>query len=398
MTQESRQILHIDMDAFFASVEQRENPSLIGQPLVVGGRSGRGVVAAASYEARTFGIRSAMSMREALSRCPDVHVVAPRHKFYSEVSREIFEVFRRYTPLVEGISLDEAFLDVTGSQKLFGTAVGIAQRIKAEITQETQLVASAGVAPSKLVAKIASDLDKPDGLVVVRPDEVRSFLAPLPIERMWGVGKVASAGLRGVGIETLGALSRAPLSVLSPVLGQNAANVQARARGEDNREVVTGSAPKSLGAESTFETDINEVALLRRYLLRHAREVARRLNHKDLDGRVVTLKIKYNDFKVRTLRRTLANSVSDTDSIYEVVCELLNQVDLSVRPLRLIGLSVSDFVRSSQMTLFEAPQNDKRLKIQDLSDSIANRFGDAGLTRASLLDGLAKKAPPDKNR
>ena len=386
------------MDAFFASVEQRENPSLIGQPLVVGGRSGRGVVAAASYEARTFGIRSAMSMREALSRCPDVHVVAPRHKFYSEVSREIFEVFRRYTPLVEGISLDEAFLDVTGSQKLFGTAVGIAQRIKAEITQETQLVASAGVAPSKLVAKIASDLDKPDGLVVVRPDEVRSFLAPLPIERMWGVGKVASAGLRGVGIETLGALSRAPLSVLSPVLGQNAANVQARARGEDNREVVTGSAPKSLGAESTFETDINEVALLRRYLLRHAREVARRLNHKDLDGRVVTLKIKYNDFKVRTLRRTLANSVSDTDSIYEVVCELLNQVDLSVRPLRLIGLSVSDFVRSSQMTLFEAPQNDKRLKIQDLSDSIANRFGDAGLTRASLLDGLAKKAPPDKNR
>jgi len=398
LTQESRQILHIDMDAFFASVEQRENPSLIGQPLVVGGRSGRGVVAAASYEARTFGIRSAMSMREALSRCPDVHVVAPRHKFYSEVSREIFEVFRRYTPLVEGISLDEAFLDVTGSQKLFGTAVGIAQRIKAEITQETQLVASAGVAPSKLVAKIASDLDKPDGLVVVRPDEVRSFLAPLPIERMWGVGKVASAGLRGVGIETLGALSRAPLSVLSPVLGQNAANVQARARGEDNREVVTGSAPKSLGAESTFETDINEVALLRRYLLRHAREVARRLNHKDLDGRVVTLKIKYNDFKVRTLRRTLANSVSDTDSIYEVVCELLNQVDLSVRPLRLIGLSVSDFVRSSQMTLFEAPQNDKRLKIQDLSDSIANRFGDAGLTRASLLDGLAKKAPPDKNR
>ncbi|MBT6178620.1 MAG: DNA polymerase IV [Deltaproteobacteria bacterium] len=386
------------MDAFFASVEQRENPSLIGQPLVVGGRSGRGVVAAASYEARTFGIRSAMSMREALSRCPDVHVVAPRHKFYSEVSREIFEVFRRYTPLVEGISLDEAFLDVTGSQKLFGTAVGIAQRIKAEITQETQLVASAGVAPSKLVAKIASDLDKPDGLVVVRPDEVRSFLAPLPIERMWGVGKVASAGLRGVGIETLGALSRAPLSVLSPVLGQNAANVQARARGEDNREVVTGSAPKSLGAESTFETDINEVALLRRYLLRHAREVARRLNHKDLDGRVVTLKIKYNDFKVRTLRRTLSNSVSDTDSIYEVVCELLNQVDLSVRPLRLIGLSVSDFVRSSQMTLFEAPQNDKRLKIQDLSDSIANRFGDAGLTRASLLGGLAKKTPPDKNR
>lgn len=386
------------MDAFYASVEQRENPSLVGQPLVVGGRSGRGVVAAASYEARTFGIRSAMSMREALSRCPNLQVVVPRHKFYSEVSKEIFEVFRRYTPLVEGISLDEAFLDVTGSQKLFGDAVSIARRIKAEITEETRLVASAGIAPSKLVAKIASDLDKPDGLVVVRPDEVRSFLAPLPIERMWGVGRVASAGLRGVGIETLGALARAPLSILTPVLGQNAANVQARARGEDNREVITGSAPKSLGAESTFEKDIDKSEHLRRYLLRHAREVARRLNHKDLDGRVVTLKIKYNDFKVRTLRRTLTTSVSDTDSIYEVACELLTQVDLSIRPLRLIGLSVSDFVKSSQMTLFEAPKNDKRQQLQDLSDSIANRFGDSGLTRASLLSASTKKAAPDKNR
>lgn len=398
MTQESRQILHIDMDAFFASVEQRENPHLIGQPLVVGGRSGRGVVAAASYEARPFGIRSAMSMREALSRCPDVHVVAPRHKLYAQVSQEIFDVFRRYTPLVEGISLDEAFLDVTGSQKLFGDAISIARRIKEEIRQETKLVASAGIAPSKLVAKIASDLDKPDGLVVVRPEDVRSFLAPLPIERMWGVGRVASAGLRGAGIETLGALAQAPLSIVTPVLGQNAANVQARARGEDDREVVTGSAPKSLGAESTFETDIDDSSHLHRYLLRHAREVAHRLNQKGLDGRVVTLKIKYNDFRVRTLRRTLTTSVSDTDSIYEVVCELLSQVDLSVRPLRLIGVSVSDFVKSSQMTLFEAPKNDKRQKIQDLSDSIANRFGDSGLTRASLLSGLAKKAPPDKNR
>jgi len=385
------------MDAFFASVEQRENPQLMGQPVVVGGRSGRGVVAAASYEARKFGVRSAMPIREALARCPKAHVIAPRHKFYSEVSREIFDVFRRFTPLVEGISLDEAFLDVTASQKLFGGALTIAKRIKEQVQQETKLIASAGIAPSKLVAKIASDLDKPDGLVVVRYEDVENFLAPLPIERMWGVGRVASAALRGIGIETLGGLANASLALLTPVLGQHAAVVQARARGEDTREVVTGSAPKSLGAESTFEHDLDDPDKLRRYLLKHAREVAHRLNNKGLDGRVITLKVKYNDFRLKTLRRTLPSSVSDTDSIYEVVCELLEGVDLTIRPLRLIGLSVSDFVKSSQMTLFEVPPNDKRKDLQTLSDDIERRFGQAGITRASLLRGSAKKTSPDKN-
>ena len=387
------------MDAYFASVEERENPELKGIPLAVGGRNGRGVVAAASYAARKFGIRSAMPMSRALSLCPHLHVLPPRHKFYSEVSREIFSIFRQYTPLVEGISLDEAFLDVTGSQKLFGDALAIAKAIKKEIKEETDLVASAGIAPSKLVAKIASDLDKPDGLVQVLPHEVEQFLAPLPVERMWGVGKVASTALRGIGIETLGGLASASLSVLSPVLGQqHAASVQARARGEDDREVVTGSAPKSLGAESTFDKDIGDRGALKKYLLRHAREVAHRLNNKGLDGRVVTLKVKFNDFRQKTFRQTQPHSLSDTDTIYEVACELLGKVDLSARPLRLIGLSVSDFSKNSQMALFEVPQDDKRKQLQDLSDSIARRFGDSGITRASLLSGPAKKALPDKDR
>ncbi len=385
------------MDAYFASVEERENPDLKGVPLVVGGRSGRGVVAAASYAARKFGIRSAMPMSRALSLCPHLHVLPPRHKFYSEVSREIFSIFRQYTPLVEGLSIDEAFLDVTGSQKLYGDALAIAKSIKHDIQEQTQLIASAGIAPSKLVAKIASDLDKPNGLVQVLPDEVESFLAPLPVERMWGVGKVASTALRGIGIETLGALANASLAVLKPVLGQHAENIQARARGVDTREVVTESAPKSLGAESTFDKDIDDRNSLKKYLLRHAREVAHRLNNKGLDGRVVTLKVKFNDFRQKTFRQTQPHSLSDTDTIYEVACTLLEKVDLSVRPLRLIGLSVSDFSKSSQMVLFEAPRDDKRKQLQDLSDSIARRFGDSGITRASLLSGTTKKTLPNKD-
>lgn len=379
------------MDAFFAAVEQRERPALRGQPVVVGGQSRRGVVCAASYEARKFGIRSAMPMVEAMAKCPQAHVVAPRHRLYSEVSSEIFAVFRSFTPLVEGLSLDEAFLDVGASQKLFGDAVSIAQQIKSSVKSATGLVASAGVAPCKLVAKIASDLEKPDGLVVVRPGEVQEFLAPLPIERMWGIGQVAGEKLKSVGIHTLGSLASAPRSVLQELVGSHYEKLQARARGEDDRQVVSEHAPKSIGAELTFENDVNDPVELRRYLLRHAEKVARRLNDKGLCGRVVTLKVKYNNFEQRTLRRTQETPISDTDSIYEVVCELLIGVDLSRRPLRLIGLSVSDFVSGGQLVLFGCAEREKREDLQKLSDAIQDRFGAMGITRGSLIRKTRKE-------
>ncbi len=253
-----REILHIDMDAFFASVEQLDDPSLRGEPVLVGGAERRGVVAAASYEARPFGIHSAMPMAEALRRCRHAIVVPPRRHRYEEVSASIFAVFRRFTPLVEGLSVDEAFLDVTASRGLFGDGEAIARRIRQAIRAETGLTASAGVAPSKFVAKIASDFDKPDGLVVVRPEEVRAFLDPLPIERMWGVGPKAAARLHGLGYVTLRDLAEADVRRLEATLGSWGGEVARLARGEDEREVVSEREAKSIGAEETYDEDSDE--------------------------------------------------------------------------------------------------------------------------------------------
>ena len=243
------------MDAFFASVEQRDDPSLKGLPVLVGGHSRRGVVAAASYEARVYGVRSAMSMVEALKRCPQARVVTPSRGRYSEVSRQVFEIFRRYTPIVQGLSLDEAFLDVTGSRALFGDGVQIATQVRAAIKGELELTASAGVATSKFVAKVASDLDKPDGLTVVPAGKEAEFLAPLPIKRMWGVGKKAQTRLGAAGFVTIGDLAGADVDVLAHLLGSWGRSVHKLARGIDTRDVVVGRAAKSISAEQTFERD-----------------------------------------------------------------------------------------------------------------------------------------------
>ncbi len=382
-----RQILHVDMDAFYASVEQRDNPDLRGKPVVVGGRLRRGVVAAASYEARTFGVFSAMPMGEALRRCPHAVVISPRMDRYADVSRDVFAVFHRFTPLVEGLSLDEAFLDVTGSQALFGDGTTIARAIKAAIRAELDLTASAGVAPCKFAAKVASDLKKPDGLVVVAEEEVAAFLAPLPIERMWGVGPKTAPRMREAGFATLGDLARADPRKLERLLGAWGLHVHALARGLDARSVDPEGLAKSIGAEQTYDEDLTDRAAIARSLLEHAARVAQRLVNDGFTARAVTVKLKYADFTLRSRQITLRAAVADTQSIYDAACELLDKFPRESGRVRLTGISVSHLSDDPpEPTLFPDRVAEKRRRLEEVVSSVAARFGGEGITRATLLD------------
>lgn len=392
----ARTIVHVDMDAFFASVEQLDDASLRGKPVIVGGRSGRGVVCAASYEARPFGVRSAMPMVEAVRRCPQGVVVPPRHHRYAEVSARVFDVFRRYTPLVEGLSLDEAFLDVTGSRALHGTGEEIAAKIKADIRRELGLTASAGVAPSKFVAKIASDVRKPDGLCVVREDEVRAFLDPMPIERMWGMGARTSAVAHAHGFHTLADLARADDVALGHVFGSSGPFMASLARGEDDREVEPDREAKSIGAEDTFEEDLRNRESIERALLSQAMRVAGRLVDERLAARVVTVKIKHADFTVVTRRTTLAEPTYDTDTLHRTARRLLERVDLARPRVRLTGISVSELTPlEDARTLFPDPVEEKSRSVERLRASLRDRFGEGALTRASLLERRERKLRDD---
>jgi DNA polymerase IV len=384
----SRTILHVDMDAFYASVEQRDDPSLRGKPVIVGGSSRRGVVLAASYEVRPFGVRSAMSMSEALRRAPHAIVVPPRRDRYETASAEAFAIFRRYTPLVEPLSLDEAFLDVTASRALFGDGEATGRAIKRDVREELALTASAGIAPCKFAAKIASDLRKPDGLVVVPADAVAAFLAPLPVERMWGVGQKTAPRMRALGFATIGDLARAEDAALDRLFGSWGAHMGRLARGEDSRDVNPHGRARSIGAEETYEEDLLDVEAIRRTLLEHASRVARRLVRGDLSARTVVVKVKYSDFKTRTRRATLPEPVQDTDAIYGAAARLLDRVPLASRRVRLTGVSVSGLEPGGPpLTLIPDPRSDKRRRVEELSVRIAARFGDEQVvTRATLLE------------
>ena len=380
-----RTVIHFDMDAFFASVEQLDNPDLRGKPVLVGARSRRGVVTAASYEARPTGVGSAMSMVEALRRCPEAIVVPPRRARYSELSDRVFDVFRRYTPLVEGLSVDEAFLDVTGSRALFGDGPEIARRIKHDIHSEIGLTGSAGVAPNKFVAKIASDLDKPDGLTVVPRDGAEAFLAPLPLERMWRVGPKARVRLRDAGLQTIGDLARTDARTLEQLLGSWGPVARELARGNDERPVVVGAPPKSLGSESTFEHDLTTTDALLKPILRQSMLVADRLVNKGLWARVVTLKIKYGDHRTRTRQAQLSRAVSDTDAIFHVASDLLTRFDAIASGVRLTGVSVSSLTKHPDPELFPDVERSRRERLAKTTRALRERFGAAGVTRASLI-------------
>jgi DNA polymerase-4 len=374
------------MDAFYASVEQRDDPKLRGKPLIVGGSARRGVVLAASYEVRPFGVRSAMSMGEALRRAPHAIVVPPRRDRYEAASAQAFAIFRRYTPLVEPLSLDEAFLDVTASRSLFGDGETTARAIKRDVWSEIELRASAGVAPCKFAAKIASDLRKPDGLVVV-PADVAAFLAPLPIERMWGVGPKTAPRMRALGFATIGDLARAEEAALDRLLGSWGGHMVRLARGQDDRGVDPFGLARSIGAEETYEDDLVDADAIRRTLLEHASRVARRLVRSGLCARTVVIKIKYSDFGIRTRRTTLPEPVQDTDAIYRAAAELLERVPLDSRRVRLTGVSAGSLEAGAPPPmLIPDVQSEKRRQIEELSARIAQRFGDEkAVMRATQL-------------
>lgn len=382
----NRRILHVDMDAFYASVEQRDNPALRGLPLVVGGAN-RGVVAAASYEARRFGIHSAMPMREAERRCPALKRVPPRMSHYQAISTELFVLFRTMTPNVEGLSLDEAFLDVTGSLQLYGSAADIAARLKRDIHDKTGLTASVGVAPNKLVAKIASDLDKPDGLVVVTAETVQATLDPLPVQVIPGIGRQTLSRLHRSGIRTVADLRTAPDRILDAVFGRFAARTRERAAGIDNRPVVSERVAKSISAEETFEEDLRNPADMQRELLRLADKTAARLRKERLYAGTVQLKIRQADFTTCTRQRALHPPSDNADVLYAAVKGLL-AVWLQEHPgtaVRLLGVGGSALATAGQADLFAATDADASV-LDRTVDEIRKRFGTVSLSRARSLD------------
>lgn len=404
-----RRIIHLDMDAFYASVEILDDPSLKGKPVIVGGGMKRGVVSAASYEARKFGVHSALPMARAARLCPHGVFLPVRMERYKEVSDRIFEIFRRFTPLVEPLSLDEAFLDVTESGRLFGSAEEIARKIRAAVRSEAGLTVSAGVASSKFVAKIASDQNKPDGLTIVAPGREKDFLWPLPVSRLWGVGKVTGAKLGEMGVRTIGDLARVPAEALAAAFGRHGTHLHRLAHGIDEREVETEREIKSMGREDTFDEDLVSEEDVRRELLAISTRVAARLRRHGMKGRTVCLKVKYADFRLVTREATLAFATDDGGEIFRHALSLVGRTEAGTRPVRLLGIYLSHFgegsadVPSGQMALFggaeppsassrEAPARDpgRSAKLNAAVDRIHEKYGKRAVGPATLV-GKDKK-------
>jgi DNA polymerase-4 len=375
------------MDAFYASVEQRDNPELRGQPVIVGGSEGRGVVAAASYEVRQFGVHSAMPIRQALIRCPQAICIRPRMAHYAAVSAEIFEIFNEVTPLVQGLSLDEAFLDVTASQTLLGSPIDMARRIKQRVQQEIGLTASVGVAPNKLIAKIASDLDKPDGLRVVRVEDIQAVLDPLPIRRLPGLGRKKGDQVMAAGLTTLARLRTAPEELLRRLFGRSWEDWRQKAQGIDDRAVVPDRDEKSVSNERTFSLDLREPAVIRAELYALADKVASRLRQKQLRARCIGIKLRHHDFTTITRQATIAPPTDESRAVVETVQRLLAEWlrDKPKVQLRLLGVSASDLVPALQGDLFSAETSSVESRLDGALDEIRQRFGSSAVARASLL-------------
>jgi DNA polymerase-4 len=380
-----RAIIHADMDEFFAAVEKLDNPSLRGKPLLVGGDpTGRGVVSTASYEARAFGCHSAMPMARAVRLCPDAIVIPVRGGRYHAVSEEIFEIMGEFTPLIERLSVDEAFLDVTGCERLLGPARKVARDVKTQIKSRTGLTVSVGVAPNKFLAKLASDLEKPDGLTIIEPDRICEVLDPLDIRKLWGVGPAAAKRLEKLNIRTIGELRLASPELVSARFGSVGEHLQRLAAGLDDRPVTPDSQAKSIGQEQTFRVDIGDLGELTRILLGQTQQVARRLRRNQLKARTVTLKLRYGDFTTLTRSTTLDGPTDVTDLLWRAARGLLdNWSARQHRPLRLLGMTASQLtgLAGVQGTLFSDPSQDKQHRIDRAVDEIANRFGDGAINR-----------------
>ncbi|AHX12988.1 DNA polymerase IV [Dyella jiangningensis] len=385
MPPDERSIIHVDMDAFYASVEQLDHPELRGRPVIVGGLGPRGVVSTCSYEARPFGVRSAMPTAQARRLCPDGIYLWPRMARYEDVSAQVFEVFHEVTPMVEGLSLDEAFLDVTASLRLLGSIEAIGRRIKEAIRERTGLVASVGMGPNKLLAKLAGELSKPDGFRRIASTRAAQELAPLPVGRLWTVGKVTEEALHRIGVRTIGELAACDTARLTRALGRQAGVIQALARGEDDRDVEPDQAEQSIGAEHTFDVDLAELAMAESWLLRHCERIAARARQRGLTGRTVTVKLREPPFVTYTRQARLQLPSASVGDIYEVARGLLQGWWKSQRRprLRLLGVSLSGFEGRPQQDLFDVgastPASD------EVQDRINSRFGSGSLVRAGVL-------------
>jgi len=401
-TAKPRAILHVDMDAFYASVEVMDRPELAGKPVIVGGSvESRGVVTAASYEARVFGVHSAMSSARARRLCPHAVFFEGRMWRYVEVSHDIRRILDAFTPLIEPISIDEAFLDVTGSQALFGPAPDIGRAIKRRIRDEVGLIASVGVAPNKYLAKLASDLEKPDGFVVITQEEAEARLAPLPVWRLWGVGKKTEEAFAKAGLRTIADVARAPDALLENLVGSYAPRLKMLVRGLDDRPVVPDADAKSIGAENTFARDIADAQALRAELDLLSERVARRARADDMAGFTVNLKARYADFTTVTRAKTLAAATSDSVAIRDAARELLEKrLDREGRALRLLGVSLSNLAHAEDVSrdLFDsnARTNTSRNRTLDsVMDALRERFGASAVSRGTKR-GPRRNADPDR--
>ncbi|MBF0528319.1 MAG: DNA polymerase IV [Deltaproteobacteria bacterium] len=384
-----KSIIHLDMDAFYASVEVLDHPDLKGRPVIVGGSTNRGVVSAASYEARKYGVHSALPIVTARRLCPHGVFLPVRMSRYKEISTCIFEIFRRFTPLVEPLSLDEAFLDVTASAALFGSAVEIAQEIRRLVRTEIGLTVSAGVAPSKLVAKIASDLNKPDGLTIIAPQNVSSFMSSLPLTKLWGVGRATQKALNLLGMETVGDVARAPRQLLERRFGPHGRQLKLLAQGFDERDVNPEREIKSIGAEETYPVDLLDIEAARRELLWLTTRVSRRLRRNGFICRTVTLKVKYSDFTQITRAESLPRPTDESKQIYQSLGRLIAKTAVGQRPVRLLGVSLSGLTAPEEAeapSLFEELRPSSRPhQLNQALDRITQKYGERAILPATLL-------------
>ena len=381
--------MHVDMDAFFASVEQEDNPELKRKPVIVGGvyLSNRGVVSTASYEARKYGVHSAMPIIKAKQLCPNGIYLPGRHRRYEEISQQIFAIFRSYTPVVEKLSIDEAFLDLTGCHRLFGSSREIGEMIKKEIKNKTGLVASIGIAPNKFIAKLASTLDKPNGFMIIDEEEVNEVIDPLPISKMWGVGDKTEKKLRDIGIKTIGMLKSLSLHELTNMFGKFGQNLYYLSRGIDQREIEAESETKSISQEETFSSNLSDDERIHAALMKLVEKVTRRLRKKNLRGSTIFIKIRYNDFSTYTRRKTLNQTVNQTDIVFTIAKKLIHDNNLTKKPVRLLGIGISNLTdeKSKQLSLFADDSN--KNKLTNTIDKIRDKYGEGSVKRGiELLD------------
>ncbi len=394
MTVWSEPILHVDMDSFFVEVERLDDPSLVGRPVAVGGVGPRGVIASASYEAREFGVSSAQPTSTALRMCPHLIVVPSAHGRYSDVSVDVFDVFRSYTPLVEGLSLDEAFLDVSGLRNHYGSSVAVGEAVRRSIRLELGLPASVGVASTKFVAKLASETAKPDGLAHISQRDQLEFLQALPAEVLWGVGPATLAGLKRLGVETVADIAELPVTSLTATLGPTLGrHLHDLAHGRDPRKVVPDIGSKSLSVEQTYETDLTGSEVIEAALLSHAQRLSGRLRRSGLAAKTLTVKLRYDDFTTPTRSQTLDGAVVGARDLFRVATELLSQLDLS-RPVRLLGLGASSLEPSEGPRQLGLESSTGWDRVEDAVAAVKDRFGDSAVSPARLIEDKSRNEDP----